>query len=231
MIPSLNLSLEPKNDSVICSLASAPLYETMLEITKPTLEYYAKLHKMDTFVSSIDYQVDSLRPPVWNKIALINNLLKHYKMVFWIDCDAIIVNPERDIRLDLNQQYPMHLVTHYGIQPNNPNTGVWVLENDPRVIVLLEDMWSRTDMVSNPWWDQGVLLNLLGYGLTHAYKDYWGPTKYTNLVGDLDLKWNSRPLEQVQNPYIEHFSGLKYHERLEKLKEKYQEFLIRIQND
>lgn len=219
---------------VICTSAIGETYHSMLKIMAPTVKYYANKHNIDYFINGQTSRFDSSRPPSWDKLILMRHLLKYYKTVMWIDADAIICNPNHDIRKDINHDFPMQLVTHFGIKPLFPNCGIWLIQQDPRSFELLEEIWAQTNFINHPWWEQGALLKLLGYkaGYTGKRKvHFYGPTKYSSWVGPLDLKWNSRPTESdvAENPAIMHFVFVPLHIRIKKMKKQYKNFLNVIQ--
>lgn len=230
MIPSISIPVNKKNDIIICTLAIGESHVAMMKIMVPTLEYYAKMHNIDCFINEQTVGFDPSRPPSWDKIILMKHMLNYYNTVIWIDADAIICNPIYDIRNDIDVNYPIQLVTHFGIKPLFPNGGVWIVQRDPRSLELLEAIWSQEQLINHPWWEQAALLTLLGYEPKYIGKRkvrYHGPTKFSSWVGPLDLKWNSRPSEFdiAENPAIMHYVFIPHHIRIEKMKEQYQNFL------
>ncbi|MGE7903199.1 hypothetical protein ACQKNS_02160 [Peribacillus sp. NPDC094092] len=224
-IPDFNDTIRPSNEIVFCSSAVGPLQEKLFELMEPTVKLYTKLHKMDYYLKVFPTPLDSTRPAPWGKIIIIKKLLNFYKTVIWIDSDALIYNPTIDIRGDINTNYPMQLVTHNNINPIFPNTGVWVVQKDSRSNDLLDAIWQQTHTINSAWWEQHALIELIGYRNPFLGEPkYEGTTKYSDWVGTLDLKWNSRHGDSSENPVIFHFPGFPYEQRLELMQKYFDEF-------
>lgn len=229
MIPSYDFKLEPKSDMVICCLGVGTNHEAALNIMKPTVEYYGKLHNIDTMFFTKSFI--STRLAKKNKIFLIANLLKYYETVMWMDSDTIIVNPKVDIREELNEKQVIYMTSYFKRKPLFPNSGVIVAKRDPMTFEILEKVWMYKRKYQHAWWDQQAFLNLLGFKnrLVKIIR-YEGPTKYTPYIGSLDVKWNSRPnrADVSCDPIIMHHCGIKFWKRLKRMERSYQQFLKNI---
>lgn len=206
---------------LIMTAASGDTHLKMLDIMKPTVIYYAKKHGMDCLILPIKNRPYRQRPPAWDKILLINSALKHYKLVMWIDADAIIVDPTRNIRKVLRSDVPLHLVFHR----RTPNTGMMVFRRSKKAFELLEAIWNRTAYINHPWWEQAALMDVLGYDPNDQNCRFRGKTKYTHMVKYLGWEWNAKPWENVKNPVIRHYLGPK---RIDAMRRDYRTFLQRI---
>jgi hypothetical protein len=208
---------------LICSVASGPTHTEMLNVMAPTVRYYAMLHKMDSLVMPLHRSIVTSRPPAWDKIVVLYQMLKLYDTVMWIDADAIIVDPFNDIRKELNPSVPMHLVFHR----KTPNTGVWICKNDPRTFEMLEAIWNQKEFINHPWWEQAALMEILGYEPREQKCTYLGPTTYTPMVRFLGWEWNSKAFDPVKsrNPIIIHYLGPK---KINLMKADFEQFLNRI---
>ncbi|MFB3163526.1 hypothetical protein ABLO26_19420 [Neobacillus sp. 179-J 1A1 HS] len=69
----------------------------------------------------------------------------------WLDSDAIIVDPEPDIRVEIKPETFMLLCTHQGIQPFCTNSGVWIVKRNPKSTELLEAIGdqTKTNLIEN----------------------------------------------------------------------------------
>ncbi|MBU8879965.1 hypothetical protein BGM26_13350 [Bacillus sp. FJAT-29790] len=230
MIPSYDFSLSPSSNMVICCLATGKNHEDALDIMKPTVEYYGKLHNIDTLFIKEKLLPNEMAKK--HKILLLYNLLKSYEIVMWMDSDTIFVDPSVDIRNELNTDHLVYMTTYFGRSPLFPNSGVIVVKRDPRTLEILEKVWKFKRKHRRGWWDQQAFLKLLGFKNYYvrilAYK---GPTKYSPLIGELPLKWNSRPnrKDAAKNPLIMHHCGLDWGVRLKRMKRSYQQFLGNIE--
>ncbi|PMC38590.1 hypothetical protein CJ195_09025 [Bacillus sp. UMB0899] len=229
VIPSYNFNIEPKSDMVICCLGVGSNHEAALKIMRPTVEYYGKIHNIDTL-----FFTESLVPSKLakkNKIFLLANLLKYYETVMWMDSDTIIVDPTVNIRDELHSNYVIYMTSYFRRNPLFPNSGVIVAKRDKMTIEILEKVWNFKRKNGRGWWDQQAFLNLLGYkNRLVKVLGYNGPTKYTPYIGALDVKWNSRPnrKDTSKNPIIMHHCGMKFSKRLYRMKKSYQQFLKNI---
>ncbi|TXC92796.1 glycosyltransferase family 77 protein [Metabacillus litoralis] len=226
MIPSHDFLLQPKSDMVICCLGVGENHEKALQIMKPTVEYYGKLHNIDTLFFTESFLTTKLAKK--NKIFLLANLLKYYKTVMWMDSDTIIVNPKEDIRKELQSDHVVYMTSYFGRKPLFPNSGVIVAKRDPMTFEILEKVWNFKRKNKRGWWDQQGFLKLLGFkNRLVKILTYNGPTKYTPYIGSLDVKWNSRPNRKdvSENPVIMHHCGIKFWKRIERMEKSYQLFL------
>jgi hypothetical protein len=208
MIPKIKLKIDPKSDTLICSLASGEAYIDMLNIMGKTLSHYADLHGMDCFLYGlVKGRLVKSRPPVWDKIVFLNHMLNYYDTVIWVDCDAIICNPEADIRHSLTGEYPMYVV--YQEWGNIPNTGVMVLKRSPKTAEILEGIWKNKGFISHKWWEQAALMDLMGYTFTsedNPHELEFNPTPICQYIGSLDRKWNSC-CSNIEETIIKHYCG------------------------
>lgn len=230
MIPSYEFSIKPKSNMVICCLGTGPNHEEALRIMKPTVEYYGKFHNIDTLFFTENFLPNKIAKR--NKIFLMANLLKYYEIVMWMDSDTIIVNPKEDIRDELNSDHLVYMASYFGRSPLFPNSGVIVAKQHPKTIEILDAVWNHKRR-SGEWWDQQAFLKLLGYKNKNIkIIDYQGPTEYTPLIGNLHVKWNSRPNRKdvAKSPIIVHHCGLKWPKRLQRMKKSYELFLINIKH-
>jgi hypothetical protein len=218
--------ITPKSDIAICSFATGNLHEQMLDYMKPTFENYCQKHYIDLYIYKLAERLDSSRPASWDKVLLIRYLLQFYKSIIWVDSDTMIANPNSDIRNDLDFTYPTQLVSYHNIDPIYPNLGVWVLNHDPKTFELLDCIWSQTDLINHPWWEQGALLKLIGYSTKTNELRFLGSTKYSPWIGKLDLKWNSRPFNSdcSDDPVILHYCGILPDQRLIEMEKQFMIF-------
>lgn len=194
---------------VICSAATGEMHEAQLKIMKPTVEAYGKKHNIDTIFFTKRF--DPSRPASWDKIIILNNLLKHYEIAMWIDADAIFLDIKEDIRNELDNKHVMFMVTHNFRDPIWPNGGIMVVKRENKTFHLLEEIWNKTQAIDHIWWEQQAIFNVLGYeNRYHQVLSYSGPNEFSDLIGFLDLKWNSRPIDNdvADNPIIMHYCGL-----------------------
>lgn len=183
-------------------------------MTGPTFAEFAarhgyELHLYDTNPAPPD------RPPSWGKVLLLQQLLSRYDEVLWIDADAVVLDDTRDITDDLEPGDLMGLVAHVTPEGDDPipNSGVWLLRNDPAVIDFLDEVWDCTGFIDHKWWENAAVLQLLGYQLQPRVRledpaPLWFRTRL------LSTEWNSVPPDPHPSPRIVHFAGMSHEERL-----------------
>jgi hypothetical protein len=221
LIPTYDLKLTPKSNMVICSFADKGKHLLGLQLMKPTVEHYGKIHSIDTLFFTTNFVPNKLVKR--NKIFLIFNLLKYYELVMWIDSDAIFVDFTTDIRDELKTDHLVYMAAHNRRNPLFPNSGVIVVKRDPLSIELLQQVWKHRRRKGEFWWDQQGFLKCLGYknkGLKII--SYNGPTKFTPIVGTLHDKWNSRPKDNdvAAHPIIMHYCGFSWGIRLKEMRKR-----------
>jgi hypothetical protein len=136
---------------------------------------------------------------------MIRNLLDIYDTVFWIDADAIILDPSIDIASFLEPDDYQALVQHAWQGDVYPNLGVWVIRGR-RGQALLDAMWAETPFIDHEWWENGAFMHLMGYQLRPGRlvrKSEWLPgTKW------LSEEWNSHVyLRGIVPARVRHYAG------------------------
>lgn len=227
-IPSLPFSWLPRNNMLICSLASGTDHLAMMQVMAPTVEYYAKKHNMDSLLIPMPgRRLEESRPPAWDKVILIHHALTMYDTVMWIDADAIICNPTKDIRKSLDPESPIHLVAHRLKDKMVPNTGVWVCRKEERAFELLKKIWNHREFINHRWWEQAALMDLIGYEPRDLSSVFRGPTPYSSYIRFLGEEWNSRRVNPADDPVIIHFLGK--NKKMNEFHKRYKEFLSYVQ--
>ncbi|WP_238537530.1 putative nucleotide-diphospho-sugar transferase [Sporolactobacillus vineae] len=231
IIPRININIPVKNDMIICTSATGKMHQAELKIMKTTVEAYAKKYRMDTAFFTERFGAD--RPASWDKIIILYNLLKKYNLVMWMDSDAIFLDTRSDIRNELDSRHVMYMVTHYGRTPIWPNGGLIIAKQDPKTFDLLTRIWNQTDAIHHPWWEQQAIFNVLGYKNEYHNIIGYHPNQYSNLIGSLDLKWNSRPIDGdiSKDPVIMHYGGLPHRTRIKGMISCFRIFKIRTRRD
>jgi hypothetical protein len=165
------------------------------------------------------------RPAAWDKIILLNHMLKTYETVIWLDVDTIVVDPETNILDGLDPSVPMHVVAHRIGRKTIPNTGVWVCRRDPRTFELLKKLWNHTEFIHDGWWEQAALMDLIGYEPRGRRCRFREITRFTSYVHFMEQRWNSRYADPAAETAIMHFTGP--YKPLDVMESMYKEFLVR----
>lgn len=202
----------------LCSAAIGPHLQ-MLNLAEPTFARYADEHG---FVLHIVRDFDLDRPASWYKLKLIERLHFDHETVIWVDADAMVVNPHRNILDAALPTHPLWMVRHHvaGHVPLIPNAGVIVAHRNFPLHDFFRAAWDMVQYVDHPWWEQAAMLDLLGYhieppgGLAYPH----GDTEWTPLVGWLGTEWNSMGHDPHPDPVIKHFTPMSLTNRLEAMR-------------
>ncbi|MDA8268762.1 MAG: class I SAM-dependent methyltransferase [Actinomycetota bacterium] len=198
--------------TVLCSHGVGPHAE-LLKLALPTFERFAELHGYDVDFGFRPLQHD--RPPAWNKVVAIGNLLEEYDTVVWIDSDAVVVDPRRDILSVAGPERSMWMAMHHYGGEEQPNTGVLVVHRREEARELLAAVWQVTHLIEHPWWEQAAILHLLGYDVsTIGHAKLVSPTRWFDTVGWLGNEWNSISQDPHPNPLINHYAGVSHANRV-----------------
>jgi galactosyl transferase GMA12/MNN10 family len=200
----------------LCTLGAGP-HQKLLEIVKPSLAAYAERHGYDLVAER--QLLDPWRPASWSKVLLLQRLLESYRAVVWIDCDAVVVDPSRDLLAELPEHAMMGVVAHRTPEGEEiPNLGVMAVRAGPEAREFLRLVWSRTEFIEHVWWENAAALALFGYTTSPPVR-LLEPTRWRELTCFLDERWNSLTMYPVPNPRIVHFAGEKHDARLTGLRE------------
>jgi nucleotide-diphospho-sugar transferase len=148
------------SDRVLVSLGEGS-QERLLELARPTFERYARAFGYDLDLRTRGQAHG--RPPAWSKVAIIRELLDRYEHVVWIDADAVVVDFGRDIVDALAPGAALGLVEHHYDGNRFPNTGVMAIRSGDQARSFWSDVWSRTEFIDHPWWENAAVCDLLGY--------------------------------------------------------------------
>jgi hypothetical protein len=159
-------------------------YTRLQEVALPGLEEYAGLHGYDLYTEP---PADQPRPASWLKIPLLLELLDRYEEALWLDADVVVADPSRDLADDVPGEAWQALVRHHTPDGEVPNCGVWYLRRPMRPV--LEQLWQMPAGGDRDWWEQGALLQLLGYRGRPVSLDR--PTGLYERTHWLGLEWNS----------------------------------------
>ncbi|HUL51177.1 MAG TPA: hypothetical protein VLU94_01200 [Candidatus Nitrosotalea sp.] len=167
----------------------------LLDISAERHEAYAARHNLTFW--SVRGDVQSERPPHWNKVLLILDALHFgFDLVVWLDADALLCRVDQDLRQALPTRRPIAMCRHplpWGRQSWHYNTGVVVIRNTPLSSMFLETLW-KAGPVSHPWQEQ-IRFNELS-------------RTFPDAIQRLDDKWNSTDeVNAARNPIIRAWHG------------------------
>lgn len=202
----------------ICSYATGAHLE-LLSIAAPTYIGYGERHGWDVVLSTEEPLADG-RPASWAKIPLIRELLRDYDIVWWIDADAIIVDPTVSIDSELDDDKDLFIVEHtWGKEPAvyAANAGVMIWRASEWSFDFLEQIWDLEKYTWHHIWENAAVLDLLGYEVTYPMY-HRQPTKLMERVKYIPLEWNSVWPNPARTPRINHHGGgLTWQQRRERM--------------
>lgn len=175
-------------NAVVTGWAGTPFAEIAAH-TLPLIERYAKRHGAVFGAANLAGE----RPPSWQKVSAIYKALLKTDLVVWIDADVVVLDGSRWIADQLPADKWHGLVEHATECGDVPNCGVWVLRQD--MLPVLERVWDMHQYLGHPWWEQGAVLELLGYHVGE------GPTSKRERPADLYDRTHFFPAEWNDHPH------------------------------
>lgn len=152
-------TLELKNGSKICVVTA--YNDTMKELGDFTSSHnlvYCQNWGYDFRVYTQDFE--QLVHPAWSKIIFVQDALKDYEWVFWIDADAVFTNFSLDIERYIQLGADLFLAKEI---KDVFNTGVFLIRRNEWSFWLLGELWKmRND--KHEWWEQGAFNKLAFQG-------------------------------------------------------------------
>lgn len=94
------------------------------------------------------------RPASWNKIILIQESLREYRTVWWMDADAAPVDADKplpDFEADIT----------LARDDNGYNCGVIGCRASEAMMAFLDAVWGAEEWIDHPWWEQAAIQALL----------------------------------------------------------------------
>lgn len=170
----------------------------LLALALPSFEEFAGAHGYELRV----YEPDPhpFWPVPWLKVACLEDALERYDEALWVDSDIVITDVSEDVpcREDAWQA----LAVHHTQDGEVPNTGVWLCRQPMREV--LAGLWAMRAYRNHPWWEQGAVLDLLGYDSWSRPTGFYAPTELYNRTQFLSTEWNSHPWDEAERPRFRH---------------------------
>lgn len=190
----------------LCTMACGPQRE-LLELAREPLEDYAARHGYDLVVEQ--EPVAPERPLSWSKIPLLRRALADHDVAVWVDADAIFVDTSADLADELEPDRFLYFVQHRFGDLDAGNCGVLMLRSSWEAEEFLDRVWSMTQFLDHPWWEQGAVLTLLGYEvpLDACHARIRRPSAWFTRTKLLTNEWNSIRLDPAPRPRIKHYAG------------------------
>jgi hypothetical protein len=204
----------------LLTLGSGPM-KPILECTLPTFKAFAARHHYELIVGDVPNPFE--RPVPWAKISLIQEALKRYGFVLWLDADTIILDDSLDPVDCLPAEAFQAMVRHQSVEEACPNTGVWLLRSCEATHRFLDEVWNQHQFIDDPWWENAAVIDLLGYSLRPTNQErgsrwlsgtHWLANEWNSHVG-----WNG-----LVPARIRHYAGVSNISRLRNMTVDYHGF-------
>lgn len=179
--------------------------------TKPFLQYYCTKHDiiLQHHIIAKDYQ----KPFSWYKIDLIQQIFQTIHdgdIVWWLDADTLIINPDIVLAEYLNPDKLLHFTQDW----NGINCGVFFIQKNTYTINLLEHIATMDNFLNHIWWEQAAIQSLVqdNYNDICSYIHYL-PQKIFNAY---ECEWYNNQCQDCQvdnNSLILHMPALPVHIR------------------
>jgi len=163
--------------------------------------------------------LDKTRPPQWSKILAVQQVLKNYRWVWWIDIDAMIVNYDIKLESIIDEKYSMIYTKNKWSYISN---GSSFFKNSELTFNFLDSCYTQNVDVQTFDHEQKAMRALLqnSSGFADATKlipervcnSFW----YTEDVSVLSSypEWNQMDNIYQLGDFIIQFCGRKYEERI-----------------
>ncbi len=144
----------------LATLYTAEIAE-LAALTNPSKDEYCRMrgYAFECHEGSLD----TTRHPAWSKIRHVRNLLDRYDWVFWLDADALIMNPEIRAEDLIDDRYDLVIAKQPGPDPwgrVHLNTGSFLLRSCAWSRGMLDDLYAQTQFLEHPAWDQEAFFYL-----------------------------------------------------------------------
>jgi hypothetical protein len=208
--------LEKANIAVVTSSYIYPdsCMEPSASLAANNKRQYALAHNYAFVARSAEFGQQDLRTekrrPVWGKIDVVQKVLPKYDWIFWMDMDAIILNPDLTVQGILDQfrnDYPegprafesnIDLVIAKPTRDKMINAGVFFLRNTEWAQKFLNTVQESKDWFNKaPSYEQGAMWDLIQQP---------GFKEHVLLLENDDHTFNTLPKRYIPGDFIVHFA-------------------------
>ncbi|CEG63203.1 hypothetical protein RMATCC62417_00386 [Rhizopus microsporus] len=175
---------------------------------------YALAHNYAFVARSTEYAQQDLRTEkrrtVWGKIDVVQKVLPKYEWIFWLDMDAVIMNPKHTVQGildDLRSKYPggpekfeenIDLVIAKPTRDKMINAGVFFMRNTKWAQTFLKDVQNFKKWYNqSPSYEQGAMWELIQLDKHKSH---------VLLLDNDDHTFNTLPKRYTPGDFIVHFA-------------------------
>lgn len=190
------------SDRALVSLGTGA-QERLLRLASRSFAPYARRHGYDLLLHN--RIVVPERPAPWSKIPILRDLVERYRVVVWIDADAVIVDHGADVAEELRPDAFLYLVEHTVHGEPRPNTGVMLLRGGEQAATFLDTVWELAKYADHRWWENAAVCELLGYSVDPPAR--LASTPWREATRFISGRWNWILDAPVRRARIRHFPG------------------------
>ncbi|KAI7889089.1 galactosyl transferase GMA12/MNN10 family-domain-containing protein [Mucor mucedo] len=209
---------KPLEKASIAVVTSSFIYDNCMEpsasLAADNKRSYALKHNYAFVARSGEFAQQQLREekrrPVWGKIDVVQKVLPKYDWLFWMDMDAVIMNPEQTVQTLLDEfrnSFPegprafektIDLVISKPTKDKMINAGVFFMRNTEWAQKFLNTLQESTYWYNKgPSYEQGAMWDLIQ---EPGYKEH------VLLLENDDHTFNTFPKLYVPGDFIVHFA-------------------------
>lgn len=209
---------KPLEKASIAVVTSSFIYDACMEpsasLAADNKRQYALAHNYAFVARSAEFAQQALRSekrrPVWGKIDVVQKVLPKYDWIFWMDMDAVILNPDQTVQTLLDQfranfaegsrafESQIDLVISKPTKDKMINAGVFFMRNTEWSQKFLNAVQESKDWYNKgPSYEQGAMWELLQQP---------GFKEHVLLLENDDHTFNTFPKFYVPGDFIVHFA-------------------------
>jgi len=203
---------------ILCLTGCDDRFGPLGDISLRSLRHYCQWHDIRLTFQPL---TPATRPISWSKIPLIQEAFRAgAEFVWWVDADALVVDPSRSIRDVIEPGKDLYLVRHDDGRRCYPNAGVMLLRNTPWMVDVLQQIWNMEEYIDHKWWETAALTHMLS---PESFAEVRIPDDRQRIddtpVKWLGQEWNSVPFVKdgrfaSSHPVIVHYASLPLKYRL-----------------
>lgn len=213
----------------IVTAAGPNMLSILTNYALPSFRRYGEAQGYDVAVRELDndsrtYGDAGSIQARWSKLRVLEEALRRYDFVVWVDADIIICRTDDDIEAHLAkddfQAFALEQIpAHHRV---NPNAGVWAMRAVPEASEFLREV-TAAGQQPGPWADQGSIMKVLGWdrgnalyrwckpgqGSRYLAHTAWLPPGWNQLY--IDPEWNPATYDSIPRaarPFAVHFAGM-----------------------
>lgn len=151
------LRFENKSKIAVCSLYTSKI-ESFATHTTINFQDYCDRNNYDFICSNASLDLD--RPLQWSKIKILQQNLKDYEWLMWIDADAAIMNKDIKIESIIDNNYNIIIAREDCRDKIIINTGVFLIKNTEWSKNFLTSWYNLKGFIRKGWYDQSAFIHL-----------------------------------------------------------------------